>query len=294
MYAPGSPCCSCCSPQQVMPPRCWKKRNPERWTEFWSAKPGLFHIIGGKWLGIFLLGCLQISGDVCVGGNDLQDSAGEALDRICVMTFSTAAATASFAMLMATICKSRAQLNAVSVVIILSMSAVGGSMIPRFAMSDRMKEIGKWTFNAWALDGYQKVFWFQSPRIQFAERKSQCCWEAHLFLVCWHWYFPVAGSEGDSKGEFMKRINPVVVLLVIIGLASGFLLLQDSMLPRTVGSGWRQNVSPSTKATVAVSSSKAATLLREDIVLAEGPDSKTELVNAGGSVTVASADIRSC
>ena len=26
-----------------------------------------------------------------------------------------------------------------------------------------MKEIGKWTFNAWALDGYQKVFWYQSP-----------------------------------------------------------------------------------------------------------------------------------
>jgi ABC-2 type transport system permease protein len=30
-------------------------------------------------------------------------------------------------------------------------------------MSDRMKEIGRWTFNAWALDGYQKVFWFHSP-----------------------------------------------------------------------------------------------------------------------------------
>jgi ABC-2 type transport system permease protein len=43
------------------------------------------------------------------------------------------------------------------------MSALGGSMIPRFAMSDRMKEIGKWTFNAWAIDGYQKVFWYQLP-----------------------------------------------------------------------------------------------------------------------------------
>ena len=87
----------------------------------------------------------------------------------------------------------------------------------------------------------------------------------------------------------MKSINPVVVLLVIIGLASGFLLLQDSILPRTVESGWRQNVSPSPQATVAVSASKAATLLREDRVLAEGPGSKTELVHAGGSVTVASA-----
>lgn len=47
--------------------------------------------------------------------------------------------------------------------IILSMSAMGGSMIPRFVMSDRMKELGRWTFNAWALGWLQKVFWFQSP-----------------------------------------------------------------------------------------------------------------------------------
>ena len=123
----------------------------------------LIHIVGGKWLGILLLGCLQITvmfvwAEVVFGIQLVEHLAGFG-----IMTVSTAAATASFAMLLATLCKSRAQLNAVSVVLILSMSAVGGSMIPRFAMSDRMKEIGRWTFNAWALDGYQKVFWFQSP-----------------------------------------------------------------------------------------------------------------------------------
>ncbi|MBC7964409.1 MAG: ABC transporter permease [Fuerstia sp.] len=127
------------------------------------SKAGLFHIISGKWLGIFLLGCVQISVMFLWAEMIFRIQLWRHLDGFAVMTVCTAAATSSFAMLMATLCKSRAQLNAASVVIILSMSAVGGSMIPRFVMSDRMKEIGKWTFNAWALDGYQKVFWFQSP-----------------------------------------------------------------------------------------------------------------------------------
>ena len=127
------------------------------------SKAGLFHIICGKWLGIFLLGCVQISVMYLWAELIFQIQLWNHLDGFVVMTVCTAAAVASFAMLMATLCRSRAQLNAASVVIILSMSAVGGSMIPRFVMSDRMKEIGKWTFNAWALDGYQKVFWYQSP-----------------------------------------------------------------------------------------------------------------------------------
>ncbi|MFN8710261.1 MAG: ABC transporter permease [Planctomyces sp.] len=127
------------------------------------SQAGLFHIIIGKWLGILLLGCLQITVMFVWAEIVFRIQLAEHIVGFCIMTFSTAAATASFAMLLATLCRSRAQLNAVSVVIILSMSAVGGSMIPRFAMSDRMKDIGRWTFNAWALDGYQKVFWFQSP-----------------------------------------------------------------------------------------------------------------------------------
>ncbi len=127
------------------------------------SKAGLFQIIAGKWLGIFLLGCIQICVMFLWAELIFKIQLWNHLPGFAVMTLCTAAATSSFAMLLATLCNSRAQLNAVSVVVILSMSAVGGSMIPRFAMSDRMKEIGQWTFNAWALDGYQKVFWFQSP-----------------------------------------------------------------------------------------------------------------------------------
>jgi ABC-2 type transport system permease protein len=128
-----------------------------------ASHAGLLQILGGKWLGTFLVGCLQLTvmfvfADV-VFGIELQRNAG----GFVVMAVCTSAATSGFALLLATLCRSRAQLNAAATVIILSMSAIGGSMIPRFVMSERMKELGRWSFNAWALDGFQKVFWFRTP-----------------------------------------------------------------------------------------------------------------------------------
>jgi len=127
------------------------------------SEAGLLQIVAGKWLGIFLMGCLQLSVMFVFAEAVFRIHLWRHLDGFLVMAGCTSAATASFAMLMATICRTRSQLQGTATVIILSMSAMGGSMIPRFVMSDRMKELGRWTFNAWALDGFQKVFWFQSP-----------------------------------------------------------------------------------------------------------------------------------
>ncbi len=77
------------------------------------------------------------------------------------VTLATAAAASGLGLLLATACKSRAQLAGVSTILILAMSAVGGSMIPRFAMPEAVREIGWYTtFNAWAVEGYLAVFWY--------------------------------------------------------------------------------------------------------------------------------------
>lgn len=80
-----------------------------------------------------------------------------------VMTAATSLAVASFGMLLASLTHTRAQLAAISTLIILTMSAVGGSMFPRFLMPDAMKTAGLFTFNSWAIDGYTKVFWRDEP-----------------------------------------------------------------------------------------------------------------------------------
>ncbi len=78
-----------------------------------------------------------------------------------VMTVVTAGAAAGFGMMLATLCRSRAQLAGVSTILILLMSATGGSMVPRFVMSPTMQSAGLASFNAWAIDGFQKVFWYK-------------------------------------------------------------------------------------------------------------------------------------
>ena len=72
-------------------------------------------------------------------------------------------ALVAFGLFLASTCRTRAQLGGISLLIILVMSSLGGSMFPRYLMPAGMQKAGLATFNAWALDGYIKVFWREAP-----------------------------------------------------------------------------------------------------------------------------------
>jgi ABC-2 type transport system permease protein len=123
----------------------------------------MIQLLAGKWLLMTIVGIVQVTimfawAQLAFGVDFLGHLSGFA-----VMTVVTAGAASSFALTLAALCTNRAQLNAVAVILILSMSALGGSMVPRYVMSESMQQIGKITFNAWALDGYIKVFWRDLP-----------------------------------------------------------------------------------------------------------------------------------
>ena len=80
-----------------------------------------------------------------------------------VIGICTGLAVAAFGMLLASICRTRAQLGSLSTLVILIMSSVGGSMFPRFLMPEVMQKAGLLTINAWAIDGFTKVFWRDEP-----------------------------------------------------------------------------------------------------------------------------------
>ena len=80
-----------------------------------------------------------------------------------VMGLSTSFAVAAFGMLLASVCRTRGQLGALSTLLILVMSAIGGSMFPRYLMPEAMQKAGLFTINGWALDGFMKVFWYDQP-----------------------------------------------------------------------------------------------------------------------------------
>ncbi len=80
-----------------------------------------------------------------------------------IMTIVTAVACSCFGLVLAALSRSRMQLVALSNLLILAMSALGGSMIPRAMLSDTVQKMGLVTLNAWAIDGFMKVFWRDEP-----------------------------------------------------------------------------------------------------------------------------------
>ena len=79
------------------------------------------------------------------------------------MTVATALASSAFGLMLASVCRTRMQLVAVANLSILLMSAVGGSFYPRYLMSEKLQRFGLLTINAWAIDGFQKIFWRDAP-----------------------------------------------------------------------------------------------------------------------------------
>jgi ABC-2 type transport system permease protein len=128
-----------------------------------SSSLSMTQLLAGKWLSFVLLGVAQVAVMFLWGWLVFRLELWSHLGGFVVMTAVTAAAAAAFGLLLGALCRTRGQLAGVSTTVILLMSAVGGSMFPRFAMSEGMRTAGLFTFNAWALDGYQKVFWRDAP-----------------------------------------------------------------------------------------------------------------------------------
>lgn len=78
-----------------------------------------------------------------------------------VITMAASLAAAGLAMLLATACNTRRQAQTVANTAILVVSAIGGSMVPRFFMPQVLRDIGWFTPNTWALEAYSGVFWRQ-------------------------------------------------------------------------------------------------------------------------------------
>lgn len=129
------------------------------------SNAGVGDLLYGNWLFFAVLGIVQVTlmffwGGLVFGMNLWTPNR---FTGFIAMTIVTGAAASALGMLLATLCKSRIQLNGISTILILIMSAVGGSMIPRFLMPKFMLTASLLTFNGWALDGYLKILWYDDP-----------------------------------------------------------------------------------------------------------------------------------
>lgn len=86
------------------------------------------------------------------------------------MIVSTAFACSGFGIFLSSIVRSRQQLQGLSTLIILTMSAIGGSMIPTFIMPDWMQKISVISVNYWSIQGFYDIFWRERPFMEIAEK----------------------------------------------------------------------------------------------------------------------------
>jgi ABC-2 type transport system permease protein len=128
-----------------------------------SARVSMTTLLAGKMAYSALLASAQLTLMFLWGAAVFHLDLFTHLPGFIVMTAATSIAVASFGMLLASVSHTRAQQGAISTLIILTMSAIGGSMFPRFLMPEAMQKVGLLTFNAWAIDGYTKVFWRDEP-----------------------------------------------------------------------------------------------------------------------------------
>lgn len=124
------------------------------------AGPGRIAVlVDGKFLFLVLQGFVQVGVIFVIAwlvhGVDLPGH----LLPWAVTTVLAAAAAGALALVIATTCRTRRQAQTLANVAILVVSALGGSMVPRFFMPELLQDIGWLTPNTWALEAYTAIFW---------------------------------------------------------------------------------------------------------------------------------------
>jgi ABC-2 type transport system permease protein len=128
------------------------------------AGPGsIGALLDGKLAFLALQGAIQVSVIFLMAwlihGVDLP---GRALG-FAVVTGATTLAAAALALALVAACGSRRQAQTVANVAVLIVSALGGSMVPRFFMPPLLQQVGWVTPTTWALEAYTSVFWREEP-----------------------------------------------------------------------------------------------------------------------------------
>jgi ABC-2 type transport system permease protein len=153
----------------------------------------LTQLLLGKLAYLWTLGFTQICVMFVWGAIAFRLQLAQHVGGFLIMALTTSLATSAFGLLLAGICRSRAQLAALSTLVVLSLSAIGGSMFPRFLMPAGLQKAGLVLFNSWALEGFTNVFWRELPLSSLALPAA--------VLVGWAIVFFIAARQLTKRWE---------------------------------------------------------------------------------------------
>lgn len=155
----------------------------------------LTQLLLGKLVYLWTLGFTQICVMFVWGAIAFRLQLIEHVGGFLIMALTTSLATSAFGLLLASVCRTRAQLGAMSTLVVLSLSAIGGSMFPRFLMPAGLQRAGLVLFNSWALEGFTNVFWRELPLQSLALPAA--------VLVGWAIVFFIASRQLTKRWEIV-------------------------------------------------------------------------------------------
>lgn len=94
----------------------------------------------------------------------------EHLTEIVVTSLVWAFSASALGLLFATACSTRKQLEGISTLVILGMSAIGGAWFPREVAPEWFQTVGLFTPVAWAIQAYEGALWYGKDILPSAER----------------------------------------------------------------------------------------------------------------------------
>ncbi len=110
----------------------------------------------GKLLPYYLVNLVQIGLMFCIGIILFGMTIGN-LPALVIVSLALAATANGLGLLVAALGKTEAQVNGLSVLLAITLSALGGMMVPTFIMPNLMKTLSLFTPHAWALTGYHDI-----------------------------------------------------------------------------------------------------------------------------------------
>ncbi len=136
-----------------------------------TAPLGRTVMLTGKLVPYYIINLIQLLLMIGVSSLLFGMNLGNSPLGLVAVSLAAAATSTGLGIMVAALARTEAQVGGLTVLLLLSLSALGGCFIPRFVMPQWLRMVGLITPHAWALDAYQDLlvrgynFWEVLPKV---------------------------------------------------------------------------------------------------------------------------------